>query len=499
MTSTQLLFVIDVTEGTGTSFGQILHRACLAIVQACASRGPLRVGLLTVRARGHESLCTPSGFTSDVVETRRSLRNLLFDGGLSPAAHLEGLLVAADGDWWDESADRHIVLVTHSEPHPLPASYALPGDGASASPPSLWSPVPEVLAKAGISLSVVAPRPMPRLIRLYTAVCLGAHPAVPKPTRFAEAPELYVASVLLSDGGGGAPAAAGYSAAEGRRLMSPTGTSPVGGAGGEQWGGAAAKRRKAGSPGARAASPIFHVEGEGSSVPVELWAGSLSVKLPTGPSCDLGAAVLRAEGKKGETDRWRTEAAKWGDKLRVHVYNAEERQSMLREMAREREGKPAGAGGGGGGAVLALRLAVTSRKAADLFGTLQSSGHWARLLIPTLAYGAFIADARQPGEMRGWILNMPHTPSPSPIPIAEAAAAAASSARAQHAAVPVPVAAPTAAATVAVPSAAALAAAMGNPAQLEALSAQLDGGNKVLVDALRRKVSQKAPAPAPLR
>ena len=485
-TPLQLLFVIDATEATGASFS-LLNRACLAIVQACV-RAPLRIGLLTVRARGHESLCTPSGFTSDSMQARRWLRSVLFDGGAGTAAHLEGLLAAAAGDWWEAGAQRHAVLVTHSEPHPLPASYASPlaeGDAASSLPVSLWSPVPEVLAKAGVSLSVVAPRPMPRLSRLYAAVFLTAQrlaaaeagpnaaklradPAVPRPTRFSEAPELFVLSSLLPD--------SGTSAAAGANLMSSP--SAMAGPGEAPWGAPPSKRRKAGSPGGRA-SPIFHVEGATSGPPLELWSGSLAVQLPTG-TVDLGATVLRGEGPATEAARWRGEAlARWGSSLRVHVYSAEQRQSMLREMSRdrEREGKAhSGGGGTGGGAVLALRLAVTSKKAADLFATLHSQGLWARLLIPTPLHGAFIADSSEPGELRGWILKMPppSSASPSPVPPAEAKAEVKTEA-----------------------TSAAIAAAISDPARFEELSAKLDPDARALMDGLRRKiVTQHGAAPA---
>ena len=223
---TQLLFIIDATERTGQNW-PLLHRVCLAIFQACrqqqqASGGKLQCGLLLVRSQAANApLCTPSGFTSDDVWFRRWLRGVLFDGGPGAGAQLEALLMAAQGELWAPGSTRHAVLVSHAEPKPLPASVATaafrslpraaatttPTGGKSQLPPgqsapasaatSCWSPVPELMAAAGVSLSLVAPRPMPRLSRLHAAVCAAATREVPRPTCFAEAPELLVVCALL--------------------------------------------------------------------------------------------------------------------------------------------------------------------------------------------------------------------------------------------------------------------------------------------------------------
>ena len=192
--ASQLLFIIDTTERTGASWS-VLHRACLAIQNECgvqqnAGHKALEFGVLFVRGRGAPApLCTPTGFTTDPMQLRKWLRGALFDGGPSGPSLLEGLLAAARGDWWRGSnVVRHVVLVTHGEPRPLPASAG----GIAGT--SCWSPVPEELASSGIVLSVVAPRAMPRLMQLHAAACNALGVSVPPPMPFDEVPALLVAS-----------------------------------------------------------------------------------------------------------------------------------------------------------------------------------------------------------------------------------------------------------------------------------------------------------------
>ena len=406
----QLLFVVDVTEKTGASW-LLLHRACLAIVQACTANRTttLSTGLLTVRSHCSVGpLFTPSGFTSDLAQLRLWLRGVLFDGGVGTAALFEGLLVAASEDLWEASSERHVVLVTHSEPRPLPAlctaatpPFSRSGSGCGAmSLASPWSPVPETVASARVSLSLVAPRSLPLLEMLRLAVFRAAthtppraqqehahaqkaqqqqqqqqqaHPRVElaprEQTRFDEFPELYVVSPLLpvplhlSSAGthprllSASVSPAGSASSEVPPLLQPQqhgskrrcgvpSSSRLGSSGGSGRGGGEGNvcfsppplsAGWGGSGGSGDLAARFEVA-RGCGPAVELWSGVLTVTLPGGASVDLGSSSLVGEGHEEETAKWQAEAqARWGSSLRVHVLDVTQRYALLNEIASERE------------------------------------------------------------------------------------------------------------------------------------------------------------------
>ena len=408
--ASQLLFIIDTTERTGASWS-VLHRACLAIQNECgvqqnAGHKALEFGVLFVRGRGAPApLCTPTGFTTDPMQLRKWLRGALFDGGPGGPSLLEGLLAAARGDWWRGSnVVRHVVLVTHGEPRPLPASAG----GIAGT--SCWSPVPEELASSGIVLSVVAPRAMPRLMQLHAAACNALGVSVPPPMPFDEVPELLVASPIMASAAarrpppasavGSAATAAAHASCVGSRsaapLPSPTSTAA------DQWhrarlvtapflSAAAAARSKAqrveaaatataaacaagADGGAVVASGSMAAlefdddddmgEGKGygsvvgagaglgghtSHIHTSLWHGSLTVHNQGGKTHALGLATLYIVGREAATARWVASAATWGSTLPVRVVEPTEEQAVQRAIARDAElgsGAPAAAAGG---------------------------------------------------------------------------------------------------------------------------------------------------------
>ena len=437
----QLLFVLDTTERTGASW-PLLQRACLAVHKAACNRHhvgapsdcaqPLMMGVLLVRGR-HSMLplCTPSGFTTDTLTVKRWLRDVIFDGGCSSPALLEGLLAAAHGDWWHAGATRHVVLVTHGEPRPMPLSVGGASDDAG-----IWSPVPAELAAANITLSVVAPRRLPQLCALHAEVCRTAGMAVPVPTLYVEQPELLVASPLMPTGrrspaalarppSATAPAMEWRSSSPhpGVSLPSPIMPSPTGG---EAHGGAVpshpphAKRRVV------ALSPPVTDGGRGSvgggdgvgnggggsaggstSRSRVVWSGPLTVRLTAGEEQPLGHSMLLADREAPTLDHWLAASASWSGGLAISLCGGEKhpptKPALLREITRDP-------------LLLPVQLRVSQGKGTELFDNLRSLSLWAHLLLPARGAGAFIdaatklevsVDGVRGYEFHGWIVKIP--------------------------------------------------------------------------------------------
>ena len=459
--------MIDTSPATGQNWS-LLHRACLAIFQACQQQqktagGAWQCGLLLINGRGMgpAPLTIPSGFTDDDAQFRRWLRGMLFDDEHGNGAHLEALLVALQGEPWAPGAAKHIVLVTHTEPRALPASVAaLAGVAGGAldttDAASCWAPIPELFAASGSSLSLVAPRAMPRLAQLHAAVCAATGTEPPLPTLFAEAEQLFVVSALLPS------PSAGVQGAPSPRTSAPSpgvseGASAVGDVshGGDAavldpWLPQAKRRATAAGKGREASKTSRRIQSNASAGAIASAATQAASSGPTpvvGPEAsardhgprlllwdgglsasnhDLGKATLTAEddGTGGKAAQWQSVAAReWGSTLQVIVVDHAQRAALLQKLpgmppsAKLVDSGPAPSATMRAAAILLLRLHLSKRKAAELFETLRSKAFWALLPIPTAGHGIVIDASESSSQgLRGWLLPMPNAPHPSAPP-----------------------------------------------------------------------------------
>ena len=133
--------------------------------------------------------------TTELAQLNMWLKRISALGPLEPLASeaiAEALLVACLRTRWDALAQRHIVLLCASAPTPLNTHGTTQPHGSS-----IWSPLPEELASAGISLSVLSTYSNPRLEHLQ--LCCDAARGLPTLMQRATATPTTPVS-LLSDG-----------------------------------------------------------------------------------------------------------------------------------------------------------------------------------------------------------------------------------------------------------------------------------------------------------
>ena len=448
----QLLFVIDVTERTGSAWS-LLYRACLGILEYTQHKQPPPYyGLMAVRSQGVVPLCIPSALMTDVRQLKTSLRDLLFDGGPGPPAHVEALLAAASGSMWHPNAtQRHIVFISHGEPGPMPSSLAAQCSRMPAAS-SLWSPLPELMAAERISLSLIAPRPLPRLVQMHTAVCKAANVDPPAPTRFDASAELLVispmlptqlppsTSVLSTDT---ALAAVGAleadqkaqqakrprtgawpslssslaSSASANSLVDPPSLAPppqphqspdASAAPGQAAGTKRLPRQSSSPPLTQLPSPTQPLPGASRRI----WVGKLHVE-PKNTQIDLGEAQLSTDNSVEEAARWREVATRtWGDDCLVTIWNGHDCHARLEKMLlRDKESYWSIRNGFKSmpGAV-PIRLTVTTPKARELFARLGQQPHALAMIgISTQGHESevvIIDDFSQikTDDLTGWII-----------------------------------------------------------------------------------------------
>ncbi|KAL1520831.1 hypothetical protein AB1Y20_022393 [Prymnesium parvum] len=175
--SNSVCFVVNTTHATCSDRWDLTRKAALLLCKSASERThstsqgsewwqehTSEFALMHVRSHAPSAdwVCIPTKFTSDATAFAKRLKNeIAFADGLADsAALLEALLAAIHGVAWRRNAKRHLVLLSHTQPHPLMQAVAEAAAANMGLLPlnSCWSPVPEALAAARISLSVIALR-----------------------------------------------------------------------------------------------------------------------------------------------------------------------------------------------------------------------------------------------------------------------------------------------------------------------------------------------------